>query len=301
MDSDTEDAKPDPKKEKSLNEYVPSPDPRPFLKGLGSFTWIATGPSDLYITSDRLLTSTLVDIYVGPDSNHWPLHERLLCYHSPFLSRIFYDEKARPTRPGAKKSYGLPDEDELPFELLVGWLYSRQIPMPKNEKELGTLLDLYLLADKLEMERLALDVVDKVADWYHASNTYPGLRRVQYIYANTKEDNAMREMMVSSVARQLATAEAIPMYWATALRRNGQLAVDIIRSIQQWRIEEGSIPDSRTGSRSSERGRGGGGFSVVVEERGESMDAAGTGETDLGVKNLGGVGSGEKEKGKVKQ
>lgn len=144
--------------------------------------------------------------------------------------------------------------------------------MPKNEADIGRLLDLYLLADKLEIERLALDVVDRVADWYHASNTYPGLRRVQYIYANTSEDNAMREMMVSSIARQLATSETIPLHWATALQRNGQLALDIIRSIQKWKIEEGIIPDPRSGSRSSERGRPGGGFSVVVEETGATVD-----------------------------
>src|SRR5207248_4315403 len=154
----------------------------------------------------RLLSSSMVDIYVGPDSTHWPLHERLLCYYSPFFASIFYDKKAN-ARPGQNKSYGLPDEDDLPFELLVGWLYSGLLRQPKDEKDVGPLLDLYLLAEKFEMEKLASDVVDTVRDFYHQTSTYPGLRRVQYIYSNTSEDNIMREMMVSSIARYLTLSD----------------------------------------------------------------------------------------------
>ena len=89
----------------------------------------------------RLLTSSMVDIYVGPESTHWPLHERLLCYHSPFFASIFYDEKAN-SHPDENKSYGLPDEDDLSFELLVGWLYSRSIRPLKEEKDIGPLLEI---------------------------------------------------------------------------------------------------------------------------------------------------------------
>lgn len=239
----------------------------------------------------ELLTSSMVDIYVGSESTHWPLHERLLCYHSPFFSSIFYkdDGKSQPGRSRSNKSYGLPDEDDYPFELLVGWLYSRAIRAPKTEKDIGPLLDLYLLSDKFEMAKLSNDVVDTVREWYHVSGTYPGLRRVQYIYSNTSEDNLMREMMVNSIARLLTTSDKIPTHWAKALMRDGQLAVDIIRSIQQWKIEERSIPDARDGS--TDRGRAGDkgdvGFSKVVDEniggRGNSVQ---TEDTDLGIKSI---------------
>lgn len=210
----------------------------------------------------ELLTSAMVDIYVGEDSTHWPIHERLLCYHSPFFSSIFYDKKAT-SRPGTNKSYGLPEDDDLPFELLVGWLYSGHLKTPTEEKEVGHLLDLYLLADRFQMEKLGNVVTDTVRDFYHTTSTYPGLRRVQYIYANTEEDNQMRELMVSSIARFLALGEKIPLHWANALKKNGQLAVDIIRSIQEWHIEDRNIPDAR--DRSIDRGRGIG-FSDVEEK-----------------------------------
>src|SRR6266516_2109610 len=176
----------------------------------------------------RLLTSSMVYIYVGPQLTLWPLHERLLCYHSPIFASIFYDKDVN-TCSSQDTSYCLPDEDDLPFEMLVGWLYSSSLRLPREEKDVGPLLDLYLLADRLEMEKLASDVVDTTREFYHSTSTYPGLRRVQYIYSNTSEDDVMRDMMVSSIARYLTLGDAIPKHWANALRKNGQLAVDIIR------------------------------------------------------------------------
>jgi BTB/POZ domain len=235
------------------------------------FVFLQLPRHDAPLTSNsRLLTHSIVDIYVGAESTHWPIHEKLLCYHSPFFASIFYDKKAdsRPKPSKSTKSYGLPEEDDLPFELLVGWLYSRAIKAPKEEKDIGPLLDLYLLADKFEMEKLAEDVVNLVREFYHSTGTYPGLRRVQYIYANTSDDNTMREMMVGSIARFLALGDTIPNHWAKALKRNGQLALDIIRSIQEWHLESRSVPDARDAS--ADRGRlANGAFSSVEEEKEE--------------------------------
>lgn len=199
------------------------------------------------------MTHRLVDIYVGADSTHWPIHEKLLCHHSPFFSSIFYDKTASPPRPNSTHSYGLPDEDDHPFGLLVGWLYSHSLPPASEEKHVGPLLDLYLMADKFDMSQLADEVVDAVRDFYHRTDSFPGLRRVQYIYSNTCEDNRMREMMVGSIARYLALGDKIPRHWAKALRRDGQLALDIIRSVQDWHLEGRTVPDPRDGS--AERGR----------------------------------------------
>ena len=80
----------------------------------------------------------------------------------------------------------------------------------------------------------------------------------------------MREMMVGSVARYLTLSETIPAHWEKALKKNGQLAVDIIRSIQEWHLESRSVPDARDVS-VVDRGRGHGvGFSAV-EEKEDSM------------------------------
>ncbi|KAL9110852.1 MAG: hypothetical protein Q9227_004652 [Pyrenula ochraceoflavens] len=221
----------------------------------------------------ELLSHSMVDLYVGPDSLTYHLHEKLLCHYSPFFARTFYSKTSQ------TKSYGLPEDELPPFNLLVGWLYSRAIPLPADESAIGTLLDLYLLSEKLEMEKLSTEVVEAVRRFYWDGNTYPGLRRVQYIYANTEEDNAMREMMVASVARYLVLAEqGIPKHWDKALRKNGQLAVDIIRSIQEWHLEGRSVPDVRDISQTPVKGRG---FAAMT---GRGLDdASGVGENDSGV------------------
>lgn len=200
---------------------------------------------------NELLTSRIVDIYVGPENTHWPLHEKLLCHYSSVLADKFYNEDT-PAR-GNNKSFGLPEEEDCTFEMLVSWLYSRRLDPPAEEKEIGPLLDLYLLSEKLEMEKLSNDIVEVVRQFYHEENAYPGLRRVQYIYSNTDEDNSMREMMVSSIARYLALGDSIPAHWNKALKNNGDLAVDIIRAIQEWHLEGKSVPDARDGS--ADRGR----------------------------------------------
>lgn len=146
-----------------------------------------------------------------------------------------------------------------------------------SEQEIGPLLDLYLLSERFGITKLGDDVVETVRAWYHDNETYPGLRRVQYIYANTSEDNPMREMMVGSVARFLTLSESIPAHWEKALRKNGQLAVDIIRSIQEWHLEGRSVPDAREGTMSERGGNGTGqqnkGFSAIEGGDGEIKES----------------------------
>lgn len=137
--------------------------------------------------------------------------------------------------------------------------------LPAEEKAIGPLLDLYFLAENLQVTRLSVDVVEAVRTFYHDNGAYPGLRRVQYVYANTEDDNPMREMMVGSVARFLALADTIPAHWERALKKNGQLAVDIIRSIQEWHLEDQTVPDARDASLERGRARNAVGFSEVEE------------------------------------
>ncbi|OCK79416.1 hypothetical protein K432DRAFT_330209 [Lepidopterella palustris CBS 459.81] len=201
----------------------------------------------------ELLSRSMVDIYVGTENTHWILHEKLLCHYSSFFRDIFYDSSRRES---SSKSFGLPDEEDAPFRAFVGWLYSSSLPMPREEKDLGVLFDLYLMGEKWRIDALVRDVLHIVREWYRLSDTYPGLRRVQYIYANTEEDSAMRQMLVHSVARLLVLKDGIPAHWDKALRKNGQLAVDIIKAIQDWRLEEDMVPDAREEPGEEEEGEG---------------------------------------------
>jgi hypothetical protein len=181
----------------------------------------------------------MVDIYVGEENTHWILHEKLLCHHSPFFRKIFYAKGSN------TQSFGLPEDDDNAFKTLVGWLYSSSLPVPREEADLGVLFDLYLMAEKFQIPNLIADVLQVVREWYKFSDSYPGLRRVQYIYANTENGSPMRHMLVHSIARMMVLEKGLPAHWDKALRKNGQLAVDVICAIQDWRLDEEVVPDAR--------------------------------------------------------
>ena len=218
----------------------------------------------------------MVDIYVGPENTHWILHEKLLCYRSKFFSNIFYNKK------GTKNTaYGLPDDEDEPFKLFVGWLYSDSIPKPTEEKELAPLLDLYLMAEKWEVKKLVVDVLETIRQYYQDTDTWPGLRRVQYVYANTETESPMRQLLVSCVARMLVVGDSMPPHWERALRKNGQLAVDIIMCVQKWRIEPDTVPDSRHGSMAN-----------IIDEAEDRMEAKQHASNDVGSNSFEGAENG---------
>jgi len=188
---------------------------------------------------NELLSRSMVDIYVGEENTHWILHEKLLCHHSPFFRKIFYAKGSN------TQSFGLPEDDDNAFKTFVGWLYSSSLPVPREESDLGVLFELYLMAEKFQIPNLIADVLQVVREWYKFSDSYPGLRRVQYIYANTENGSPMRHMLVHSIARMMVLEKGLPAHWDKALRKNGQLAVDIICAIQDWRLDEEVVPDAR--------------------------------------------------------
>jgi hypothetical protein len=224
----------------------------------------------------------LVDIYVGPENTHWVLHERLICHRSKFFSSVFYKKGDTPQ---SNKTFNLPDEDEVPFRLFVSWLYSSQIPIPEKETDLTDLYDLYLMGEKWSVVALVRDILDAVRRFYRLTNTYPSLRRVQYIYANTTPDSPMRQLLVGSIARMLVVSNSgIPAHWDKALQKNGQSAVDLIRAMQDWHVAGEEIPDPREGPTEAEQEK----LKAVekLEQKQDGKVRELTGGTKVGEKNV---------------
>lgn len=212
----------------------------------------------------RLLSHDMVDIYVSPESTHWILHSKLLCHRSPFFRRIFNPSKAdmkalaaenpnyqQPSAAPKNSRFGLPDTPDEPFKLFVGWLYSDSLPAIADENELSDLLELYMLAEKWEVGKLIRDILDSVRRWYRETGSWPSLRRVQFVYENTSRDSPMRFLMVGCIARMLTVegkgegVGGIPKHWEAALRRNGELAVDLILTVRSWALPADAVPDAR--------------------------------------------------------
>lgn len=116
------------------------------------------------------------------------------------------------------------------------------------------LFDLYLMGEKWSIAALAKDVLNSIRRFYRLNNTYPSLRRVQYIYANTTSDSPMRDFLVGSIAHMLVTGKSgFPSHWEKALQKNGQLAVDLIKAMQDWHVAGEDIPDPREAPLEAER------------------------------------------------
>ncbi|KAF1827504.1 uncharacterized protein K489DRAFT_18459 [Dissoconium aciculare CBS 342.82] len=184
----------------------------------------------------------MVDLYVGEKNTHWVLHHKLLCYRSRHFRNLLYDQKK-----GSNKSdiLGLSEVDDTAFELFVGWLYSEKILSPKTEDELTSLFNLYLMGEEWDIKKLVLESLAVVRNWYRDTDTMPTLRRVQYVYKNTVGESPMRKLLVSLVARMLVLGSDFPKHWKNALQSDGQLAVDIIECLQNWRLGPDKVPDPR--------------------------------------------------------
>ncbi|KAI9675667.1 MAG: hypothetical protein M1817_001034 [Caeruleum heppii] len=154
----------------------------------------------------ELLSSPVVDVFVGVTKRHWILHRKLLCHHTSFFQKAFE---------GAFKEAGLgkldlPDEDEKAFELFTMFIYGGSIgslPLESTKDEFRefatTYFELWVLADKLGMNKMKNSAMDK----YRAS-----LRRVagvlspedvKLIYRKTASDSIFRDMVAADVAYHL--------------------------------------------------------------------------------------------------
>lgn len=183
----------------------------------------------------------MVDVEVGQEGTHWLLHEKLLTHRSKFFENALSKE-------GDGHKMSLPDEENDSFRLFVGWLYSASVPTPREEKDLGNLFELYLMSEKWDIRGLTEETLKAVRNFYKDTDSYPALRRVQYIYANTEQESAMRQLLIGSIARMLVLGDGMPTQWDKALRKNGQLAVDIMLVMQKWGLDKDAIPDPRQDS-----------------------------------------------------
>ncbi|KAL2355931.1 hypothetical protein BJ546DRAFT_654877 [Cryomyces antarcticus] len=190
----------------------------------------------------ELLSRAMVEISVGSENTQYVLHEKLLCHRSKFFAKNLHDDAKSESE---TKKLELPDDEDESFEQFVGWLYSGQLRAPEEEHDLGMLFELYLMGEKWQVPKFVEETLESVRLFYQRHDAYPGLRRVQYVYANTDGDSPMRKLLVQSVARFLVLGDGMLQHWEKALRKNGQLAVDIIMCVQQWHMDPARVPDAR--------------------------------------------------------
>ena len=155
-------------------------------------------PALLTFPSDLLRLGPVVSIRVGNSSNgreetFW-VHERLICYYSPFFDAACHGEWTE----SSNKAIELPEDDPDIFALFVQRLYSGDCAYAypgSQEIDFEKLVALYAFADKVRMLLLKDEVVDKIIDRIVGGWFSIFVYQVRLVYENTTEDSGLRKMI----------------------------------------------------------------------------------------------------------
>lgn len=141
------------------------------------------------------LGTEIVTIYVGAKRKEFLVHKKLLCKKVEYFNKMFNGG----FREAREAIAYMSEDDPAAFSLLVRWVYRDTIPDISREEKHGEnkceyddILDLYLLAHKLNLEKVADVCMDLLIDDDRSYSDWPGDEHIQKVYDNTAADSALR-------------------------------------------------------------------------------------------------------------
>ena len=185
----------------------------------------------------RLLSGSIMDIYVGKSKRLWSLHSSLLCHHSSY----FEDHLAEEYKKKGVGKLELQDDDPRAFELLVKWLYQGKIddvsnmPMEKKWDYAEACQKLYLLCDKIKLPQLKNSAIDQFRKGCFEAGLVPGPEEIQPVYASTAPSSPFRRLVSKIAARQIMDpeSESDAGTYRTCFEANADFAVDVVNAIRE--------------------------------------------------------------------
>ncbi|KAI9652070.1 MAG: hypothetical protein M1829_001963 [Trizodia sp. TS-e1964] len=120
---------------------------------------IAANKTDKVVPFRELL-KTVIAVKVGPARTEFIIHKELACHHSPFFKAACMGN----FKESVKKVILMENEELEIFKFLVQWLYKNSLTS-EDEKwgfsSWGTLIRLYVLADKLGILLLKNEIINE--------------------------------------------------------------------------------------------------------------------------------------------
>jgi hypothetical protein len=187
---------------------------------------------------DRLLSGSMIDVYVGNARRHWALHRNLLCHHSEQLEAELegHGEGAR-----RKETLELRDHDPAGFELLVTWLYQGRLDDVADLADAGQKYDyavschqLYLLCDRLDMPQLKNVAMDQYRKGLNEAELVPDADEIDAIYRKSPQGSPFRQLMARIAARQImdpASDRDVDTY-RQCFDNNADFAIDLVKAMR---------------------------------------------------------------------
>lgn len=150
----------------------------------------------------------MVALIVGKESNvkKLVLHKEAACLYSPVFAAAFNSTFLE----GQTQEYRLEEVNEGAAQFLVQWLYNQELTITQlddgkyNQDEVESLIQLYILADKLLLpclQNLTLSELWKVCHKSKFAHSY----NFHYMYANTGPGSPLRRFVVDHCASTLCS------------------------------------------------------------------------------------------------
>lgn len=152
----------------------------------------------------RLLTSHMVDVFVGPKRRAFHLHRDLLCDRSPYFKSAFLGAFVE----AKTKELFLPEDHASAFENFVNWLYGATLKKPVTETELSSCLRLLVLSEKLMLEYLRNLCTDFIRQYYHDTHALVRAEDLSFVYESVQSE-PLRSFLVALLAFQTMKANQI--------------------------------------------------------------------------------------------
>ncbi|KAN0095037.1 hypothetical protein V8E51_015748 [Hyaloscypha variabilis] len=143
----------------------------------------------------------LVDLYVGPERAHYRIHKEALCDKVPYFEKMFKGGFKEAT----SQSADFPEDCSESFDLLLGWVYSDNLPPIFVESEDdGTFYGswsahkFYALAEKLCLHGLQNSIMDKLLSYYRKSRLMPSTSTICMMYDLSPAKSPMRRFAATA-------------------------------------------------------------------------------------------------------
>ena len=143
----------------------------------------------------------MAEITVGSTATPFVVHRALLTQHSPFFAAAldggFHE--------GIEKTVHLPDVEAKYFEHVVLWMYTgtledRNFFFKDGKPTYFTLLDLYAVADQLDIEGMRNAVVDLIAALAESTNSVPTPSDTYILYEGIRSNAPARALILDLFA-----------------------------------------------------------------------------------------------------
>ena len=142
----------------------------------------------------------MIGVEVGPKRKRYYVHKALLTQYEWFSKKIYYSAD----RVVSRSCISVPAEEPKVFELLISWLYRKNLKAISTtdeevaEKEAALYICTYFRACEWDMHELQNALIDRVRVRSTCVYGYFPRQLIKAIYANTEPTSPLRSYIVDS-------------------------------------------------------------------------------------------------------